>query len=74
MPDTRRRATESTAWTQDGTRDAYRLPGKRQEIREPCAMKVASTVRGGADGKGLVTQNLASRLLYSVTIGVSPRR
>jgi len=49
------------------------------EAGEPCAMKVASTVRGGADGKGLScettcgeiwqaglrnSQYLASRLLY----------
>ena len=77
MPDTRRRAAESTVGTQDGTRDAERPPEKGQETGEPCALKGASTVRRGADGKGLSRdttcqrqeglgnkRHLASRLLY----------
>jgi hypothetical protein len=39
--------------TWDGMRDAERLPKKSRETGEPCALKGASTVRGGADRKGL---------------------
>src|SRR5260370_19049742 len=66
MPETGRRAAESTAWTQDGTRDAECLPEKMQEIGEPDALKGACPVRGGADGKGLAADNspTANRQLY----------
>src|SRR5260370_22739664 len=43
------------AWTvgEQGMRDAKSRPPESQATGEPCAVKVASTVRGGADGKGL---------------------
>ncbi len=53
MPDTWGRGAGSTVRTWDGMRDAQRLPRKLRETGEPCALKGASTVRGGADRKGL---------------------
>jgi len=73
MPGTGRRAAESTVRTQDGTRDAESLPEKVQEIGEPDALKGASPVREGADGKGLSgdTTCTANRQVYGNN-GTSP--
>ena len=51
-PGTRRRAAESIVGTWEGMRDAERQPRKLREIGEPCALKGASTVRGGEVRKG----------------------
>jgi len=73
MPETGRRAAESTVWTQDGTRDAEHLPEKMQEIGEPDALKGSRPVRGGAEGKGLASDTVyaANRQVYG-TNGSSP--
>src|SRR5205814_129373 len=52
-PGTRRRGTGSTIRTWEGVRDAGSQPRKLWEAGEPCALKGASTVRGGEVGKGL---------------------
>jgi hypothetical protein len=38
---------------EQGRRDVERRPPENPATGEPCASKVASTVRGKADGKGL---------------------
>src|SRR5450759_3190137 len=50
-----------------GARDAQCLPPRSYEkLESRVHRKVQALVRGGTDRKGLLTQNLAGRLLYNI--------